>query len=87
MLTTYVAEHERRTLLDYAQRLGNAAVFKRLGHLCDRLALADDRFLEECEQRLSAGIALLDPSAPERGERDTRWRVRVNTRVRTDDPS
>lgn len=87
MLTTYLAEHEREPLLDYADRLGNAAVFKRLGHLCERLELADDRFLVECEQRLSAGVALLDPSLPERGERDTRSRVRINARVRADDPS
>src|SRR5690606_23821781 len=84
MLATYLAEHERGALLDYADRLGNAAVLKRLGHLCERLELADDRFLDDCEQRLSAGIALLDPSLPGRGERDSRWRVRVNARVRAD---
>lgn len=87
MLTTYVAEHERGPLLNYADRLGNAAIFKRLGYLCERLELADDRFLDECEQRLSTGVALLDPGLPERGEQDARWRVRVNARVRVDDPS
>jgi len=87
MLGTYLAEHERGTLLAYGDRLGNAAVFKRLGHLCERLELADERFLEECERRISEGIAQLDPSAPERGPRDTRWRVRINVRVRFDDPS
>lgn len=87
MLGTYFAEYDRSTLLDYGDRLGNAAVFKRLGHLCERLELADDPFLEECQQRLSEGIALLDPSAAEYGERDPRWRVRVNARVRFDGPS
>ena len=87
ILTTYMAEHEQTQLLEYADRLGNAAVVKRLGHLCEQLELADDRFLDACEHRLSAGIALLDPSAPERGERDRRWRVRINVRVSAENPS
>ncbi len=62
-------------LLRIADRLGNRAVFKRLGCLAERLegwqALA-----ESCHQRLSSGTAKRDPSAPCR-RLVTRWRLFV----------
>lgn len=57
------------------------AVLKRLGYLSEALGPADEGFLTECERRLSAGIALLDPSAQGVGERNARWRLRANVRV------
>ena len=81
MLAEYLAGHDRSDLIGYGDRLGNAAVFKRLGYLCDVMGLTDERFLNECEQRMSAGIALLDPTAGGGGERQARWRIRVNTHV------
>ena len=87
ILGAYLAEHDQTRLLEYADRLGNAAVVKRLGYLCEQRGLADERFLEDCERRLSAGTALLDPSAPAGGERDTRWQVRVNVHLGRQEPS
>lgn len=81
MLVTYVHEHEPGRLLDYADRFGNAAVVKRLGYLAEAFGLADESFLAECEKRLSAGVAMLDPSASEGGDRIARWRVRANVRL------
>jgi len=81
MLTTYFQDHDPDLLLDYADRLGNATVLKRLGYLVETLRLAGEGFLTECEGRLSAGISLLDPSAREGGERNARWRLRANVRL------
>ncbi len=81
MLAEYLESHDRADLIAYGERLGNAAVFKRLGYLCEAMGLTDSGFLYECEQRLSAGIALLDPTARASGRRNARWRIRANVRV------
>lgn len=62
-------------LIEYADQLGNGAVFKRLGFLADRqdgaAALA-----EHCRARLTAGNAQLDP-ALECERLISRWRLLV----------
>jgi predicted transcriptional regulator of viral defense system len=63
-------------LLSYAQRLGNGAVFKRLGYLLERLAPNEEAAIETCRAHLSTGNAVLDPALPE--ERlITNWRLWV----------
>ena len=62
-------------LLDIADRLGNRAVFKRLGFLAERLRGRQD-LVEACHERLSRGTAKLDPSAP-CPSLVTRWRLWV----------
>lgn len=62
-------------LLDYAQRLGNGAVFKRLGFLGER-AHAPAEFLETCAQRLTKGNAKLDPTLPA-PRLVKRWRIAI----------
>ena len=81
MLTTYLHDHEPDRLLDYADRLGNAAVLKRLGYLSEALNLTDEGFLAQCQRRLSAGTSMLDPSAHGDGERNARWHLRTNVRL------
>ena len=63
-------------LVNYADRLGNVAVFKRLGFLAERL-LGDSHVLTmACRLRLSKGNAQLDPAI--KGDRlVTRWRLFV----------
>jgi predicted transcriptional regulator of viral defense system len=62
-------------LLDIADRLGNRAVFKRLGFLAERLRGRQD-LVEACHECLSRGTAKLDPSAP-CPSLVTRWRLWV----------
>lgn len=84
----YLGEHDWHTLVEYGDRLGNRAAFKRLGYLLEATDLrVDDPLLDACRSRVSAGIALLDPSAPPRGPRIGRWGVRVNVVVRPEQPS
>lgn len=62
-------------LIGYAERLGNGAIFKRLGFLSERHAEAR-ALAEEAKVRLTKGHARLDPTlACERLV--TRWRLRV----------
>lgn len=63
-------------LLEYAGRLGNGAVFKRLGYLLERSGHPDAEAREACRARLTRGVARLDPSMPT-PRIVTRWRLRV----------
>jgi predicted transcriptional regulator of viral defense system len=61
-------------LVSYSERLGNGAVFKRLGFLLERLAPTETLAIEACRSRLSKGKAKLDPSLP--AERlSTQWQL------------
>ena len=74
---TYMRRRDRdeARLVSYAERLGNGAVFKRLGFLAERhqdgAALAT-----VCSKHLTKGNALLDP-ALKCPRLITRWRLRV----------
>lgn len=76
-LTSYLKRRDRndQTLIEYADRLGNGAVFKRLGFLAEQqkdiTQLAD-----LCKARLSTGLAKLDPALS--AERiNSRWKLRL----------
>jgi predicted transcriptional regulator of viral defense system len=87
ILAAYLEGHEPRKLIEYADRLENRAVFKRLGYLTEVLGLHQPDLLEASRQRLSSGIALLDPQAAPDGPRSPTWRLRLNARVAREEPS
>ena len=65
-------------LVDYAERIGNAAVFKRLGFLAERMLGDSHPLVPECKSRLSKGNAQLSPAI--KGDKlVTRWRLFVPT--------
>lgn len=72
---------EPRTLLELAVRLGRGTVFKRLGFTAERFGHVGESWLRECREHLSAGVSLLDPSAPAGGRIVSRWRLRINVPV------
>ena len=76
-LSVYLTGKERDdvTLLGYAARLGNGAVFKRLGFLAERHP-EGATLVEPCRQRLTTGHAKLDPSLNS-PRLITRWNLRV----------
>lgn len=63
-------------LIDYAKRLGNGAVFKRLGFLLERYAPDQQTAMNECKAQMTKGNTNLDPSL--KADRlITRWRLWV----------
>ncbi|MDR4485501.1 MAG: type IV toxin-antitoxin system AbiEi family antitoxin domain-containing protein [Nitrospirales bacterium] len=61
-LKAYLKDQESDTnqLIDYAARLGNGAVFKRLGFLAEQLGV--EALLQPCREGMTTGNAKLDPS-------------------------
>jgi predicted transcriptional regulator of viral defense system len=76
-LAAYLKRSDRndRKLIDYGERLGNGAVFKRLGFLVETRSDSAD-LIELCRSRLTAGNAKLDP-ALECRRLVSRWRLLV----------
>lgn len=62
-------------LLSYADRLGNGAVFKRLGFLAERHPLGSE-LANACKSRLTTGYAKLDPDLS-CTRIVTRWKLKV----------
>lgn len=87
ILAAYLEEQDPQKLIEYADRLGNRAIFKRLGYLTEVLGIHQPELLDECRNRLSSGIALLDPRAAPNGPRSPAWRLRSNVRVAREEPS
>ena len=84
-LSVYLTSRNRddNMLLSYASRLGNGAVFKRLGYLAERHPDGAE-LVEPCRERLTTGHAKLDP-ALEAPRLITRWKLRVpDTWVKAD---
>jgi predicted transcriptional regulator of viral defense system len=67
----------RDKLFQYAVRIGNAAVVKRLGFLLETLQLDEPEPLRREAQR-SKGYPLLDPRLPRKGKHSRRWGLLVN---------
>ena len=66
---------EDEKLISYAERLGNGAVFKRLGFLAERMS--DSTYLiDACKKRMTKGNAKLDPTVPS-CRLVTKWRLWV----------
>jgi predicted transcriptional regulator of viral defense system len=80
IVETYFAESFRddRRLLEYAERLGNKTVYKRLGYLMEVLSIDAPELVAACLERLSSGFSLLDPSLPPAGRFTRRWNLRLN---------
>ena len=55
---------DTKVLIEYADRLGNGAVFKRLGFIVERIAPSEKVLIAACRARLTKGNTKLDPSLP-----------------------
>lgn len=87
ILAAYLDEHDPTTLLDYGDRLGNRALFKRLGYSIEAMGRDLPRMLSACQERVSAGISALDPDGPPGGRSNTRWGLRINVTVGAEEPT
>jgi len=87
ILGAYLDNYDALRLVEYGDRLGNRAVFKRLGFLVEALERDERELIAACRTRLSAGLALLDPDAPPDGPRVPSWGLRANVRISPIAPS
>ena len=87
ILAEYLDDHDPGLLIEYGDRLGNRAVFKRLGYIVEVLGKDGDGLIEACREHISAGVSPLDPDGPPVGRRVTRWGLRVNVRIGPEEPA
>lgn len=79
-----IGEHRDDDLLiDYGDRLGNRAGFKRLGFVLEHLGIDAPRLVAACLDRRSTGLVALDPSVSSKGQIVRRWGIRANVRLGT----
>jgi predicted transcriptional regulator of viral defense system len=71
---------DEKKLRNYAAKIGNSAVAKRLGFMMEKLGLGDVEALRS-EVPLAPGFSPLDPTMPKRGRYNRRWRLLVNTEI------
>jgi len=76
MLNNYLnSEYKNLALLiEYAERLNNGAVFKRLGFLLERAAPDEVKQINTCRNKLTAGNTKLDPQLAA-DKLVTRWKL------------
>ena len=82
LATYFESEHvDEDLLVGYVDRLGNRTAFKRLGFLAETLDVGSPAFVQSCQDGMSSGTSLLDPSLPAEGRYLRRWNLRVNANV------
>ncbi len=72
------ADVSPQQLSQYADRMRNRTIFKRLGYLAELLDLPVDAEIERWRAARSTGYSLLDPLAGDHGPYDSRWQLRLN---------
>ncbi len=87
IVAAYLDDHDPALLVEYGDRLGNRAVFKRLGYIVEVLGHDGGGLIEACRERVSTGISPLDPDGPTGGRREPRWRLRVNAHIGREEPA
>ncbi len=81
MFRNYISSEKKdlKLLIEYADQLGNGAVFKRLGFLLEKYAENEQDIIGQCREKLTTGNAKLDP-ALKAEKLITRWRLWVPER-------
>jgi predicted transcriptional regulator of viral defense system len=51
-------------LIEYAKKMSNRTIFKRLGYLLSILGVRDENIISSCLENISQGYSQLDPSSP-----------------------
>lgn len=77
---------DTKLLLQYADRLGNGAVYKRLGFIAERYAPNEQELIETCRARLTKGNAKIDPALPS-DKLVSAWRLWIPSNWAREKPS
>jgi len=65
-------------MLYYAICIGNGAVVKRLGYLCETVEVGSKSFIDKLKKHITEGYSKLDPLSPKKGEYTSRWNLCLN---------
>lgn len=75
------AKIDWRKAIEYAGKIGNGAVFKRMGFLIEKMGVpVPEETVEAIREKITKGYAPLYPGAGPEGKYDTRWNIIVNSR-------
>jgi predicted transcriptional regulator of viral defense system len=78
----FTGEHrDDKTLMEYAQRVGNKTVCKRLGYIVETLKIDATDVVSFCRHHISTGYSKLDPGITRKGRLLRRWKLEVNADV------
>ena len=78
-LKTGWSELDKEVLVEYALRMENKSLLKRLGYLIERGDLEiSEELIEELHKRIGKGYSKLDPELEKKGEYNKNWGVVVN---------
>jgi len=69
---------QAKKLVDYALRISNGAVLRRLGYLLELYSIAPESEVARLRDALSETYAPLDPILPAEGPHLRRWRLQLN---------
>ena len=61
-------------VIEYAKKMNNSAIIKRLGYLCDKIGIP----IDIPATYLATGTPLLDPSTDKKGTTNQKWKILVN---------
>jgi len=74
-------DKKREAVREYAKRMRNSAIFKRLGWCLERVGLLDRYEFVFSGVRLGSGYSKLAPLAPRRGKHDQKWKLLINYEI------
>jgi len=77
------AARDESLLVQYAVRLGNRSVLKRLGYLLEKEGIEAAELIERCHALRSSGLTALDPTSKTKGRILRRWNLRVNVAIQS----
>ena len=71
-----------KRLVEYAEKMGNGAILKRLGYLAELMEIGlPDGLKAEIKSKLTKGYAPLYPGTRSKGKHDGKWMIILNTQL------
>ncbi|MDP3048172.1 MAG: type IV toxin-antitoxin system AbiEi family antitoxin, partial [Thermodesulfovibrionales bacterium] len=71
-------EIDSMKILEYAKKMGNSAVIKRLGYLLEILEMDKKIPVRTLQKMIRKGFSPLDPLLPQKGQYNSQWNLIVN---------
>ncbi|MFH1199622.1 MAG: type IV toxin-antitoxin system AbiEi family antitoxin [Candidatus Micrarchaeota archaeon] len=69
-------------VLEYAEKQGNGAVFKRLGFICELMEITLPPGLKnKIKRKVTKGYSSLSPGSPSKGRHDSKWNLILNVEI------